>query len=416
MEPDLYAITPEERTLIRELARGTAEIAALPIMAQRRKLWTDHNALRPCRPLILVFPEGAERELVPHDTLRCAGKLAASIERNLRVAIYKHDHFDTDMVIPNDWAVPKTIINTGWGLTPKWHLSDAKEGARGFDPVILEYADLKKLRYPEISIDEKDSARHLAFMQELIGDILKVRQVGIRHIYFQPMQVYTSLRGLEQVMVDMLDAPEMLHEAMAFLEEGYHRRTQQYVDLNLLTLNNDNGYQSTGGVGWSDQLPAAGFNPSRVRPCDVWASAESQEMAQVSPPMHAEFAMQYEARLLAPFGLNGYGCCEDLTRKLDTVMAMPNMRRISISPWADVEACARQLGNRFIFSWKPHPAHLAQTFDAAAIRNYIRHALEATRGCVMEMILKDTHTCNNQPQRFTEWTRIAREEVNRFVG
>ena len=83
----------------------------------------------------------------------------------------------------------------------------------------------------------------------------------------------------------------------------------------------------------------------------MWASAEAQEMALVSPAMHREFVLEYEERLLAPFGLNGYGCCEDLTRKLDDVLAIPNIRRISIAPWADVDACAERLGGGCIFSW-----------------------------------------------------------------
>jgi len=44
-------------------------------------------------------------------------------------------------------------------------------------------------------------------------------------------------------------------------------------------------------------------------------------------------------------------------------------------------------------------------------------------GCVLEMILKDTHTCENHPERFDQWTRIARElimekrcEVSRDFG
>ena len=74
-------------------------------------------------------------------------------------------------------------------------------------------------------------------------------------------------------------------------------------------------------------------------------------------------------------GLTGYGCCEDLTRKLDLVFTIPHIRRISISPWADVDACAAKLGDRYIFSWKPHPAHLAGRFDPDRVRAYIRHTL-----------------------------------------
>jgi hypothetical protein len=121
--------------------------------------------------------------------------------------------------------------------------------------------------------------------------------------------------------------------------------------------------------------------------------------------------MAYEKRLLAPFGLNGYGCCEDLSLKLDDVFTIPNIRRISISPFASVDRSAEKLGARYIFSWKPNPAHLVGRFDRQALRAYIGHTLKAARGCVLEMILKDTHTCENHPERFTEWTRIARELI-----
>jgi hypothetical protein len=227
------------------------------------------------------------------------------------------------------------------------------------------------------------------------------------------MSLYTHLRGLEQVMLDMYENPRMLHDAMAFYEDGYRSMVEQYVKLNLLSLNNDNTYHSSGGNGWTDELPKQGYDGAHVRLQDMWGSAESQELAQVSPEMHFEFAFQYEKRLLEPFGLAGYGCCEDLSRKLDFVMKAPNMRRISISPFADVDVCAEKLKGNFIFSWKPHPAHLVGDFDPKAIKQYIRHTVKTAKanGCVLEMILKDTHTCDNHPERFDEWSRIARSVV-----
>jgi hypothetical protein len=124
--------------------------------------------------------------------------------------------------------------------------------------------------------------------------------------------------------------------------------------------------------------------------------------------MHEEFSLQYERPLLARFGLNGYGCCEDLTHKLDRVFTIPNLRRISISPFANVDACAEKLGGRYIFSWKPNPSHIVGGFDEDFIRQYVGHTLEAARGCVLEIILKDTHTCEHDPSRFTRWAHVAR--------
>jgi hypothetical protein len=404
-------VSASDKNILRELARRVAEIAALPIQAQRRERWKQHNSLRSKQPMIMIFPEGSWREILPEASLQCESQTAREMELALRRPIYQHDHFDTDMVVENTWDVPTVIRSSGWGLEAQWHFSEQEGGARAFSPVISTPADLKKLKHPDWWIDEAATAANVERTSELFGDVLDVRRVGVKHISFHLMSHYTSLRGLEQVMMDMIESPEMLHEAMAFLTEGHKKQIRRYEELNLLCLNNDGSYHSTGGNGYTDELPADGFDPLHVRPCDVWASAESQELAQVSPEMHREFALNYERQLLEPFGLNGYGCCEDLTRKLDDVMAVPNMRRISISPWADVPQCAEKLQDKFIFSWKPHPAQLAGTFSPDRVRQYLGDALGATRGCVMEMILKDTHTCDHHPERFTEWSKIARELV-----
>lgn len=49
-------------------------------------------------------------------------------------------------------------------------------------------------------------------------------------------------------------------------------------------------------------------------------------------------------------------------------------------------------------------------------REYIQHTLDVTQanGCIVEMILKDTHTCENHPERFTRWTDIAQEVVQGY--
>lgn len=402
-------IPNDDRTVLRDLARRVAEIAALPAMQERRDLWRKHNSLQPVRPLILVFPEGAWCELLPWDTLVCETEAARHMEFELRHRIYGFEHFRSDNVVEAEWIVGKAITSTGWGLEAEHRPSGAARGAWAFSPVIRTPDDMRKLRFPEIAVDEEASARMLEDALDLFGDILCVKQKAVSHVSFHLMNHYTGLRGLEETMTDMVDNPGWLHDAMEFLTEGNLRLVRQYQDLGLLCLNNDNTYHSSGGNGYTDELPAPGFDPEHVRPCDLWASAESQELAQVSPRMHAEFALQYERRLLEPFGLNGYGCCEDLTRKLDDVLTLPHIRRISIAPSADVDACAQKLGDRAIFSWKPNPATLVGEPTDEYLRRYLGHTVEVAReqGCVLEMVLKDTHTCEMHPERFDRWTEIA---------
>lgn len=408
-------ISDSDSTILRGLAGRVAEIASLPVQAERRELWRMHNDLESVRPMILVFPEGGWEELLTDRDLRCKGDEARHIEWTLRSRIYCHEHFQDDMVTEQKWVVQKVIHDSGWGLEAKRIPSPTARGAWKFDPVIYDPSDLKKLHFPEIAYDKEETSRKFTEAKDLFGDILDVELRGISHISYHLMELYTGWRGLRQMMTDMHLQPRMVHDAMGFLEEGHKHVLQQLVNLNLLSLNNDNTYQSSGGNGYTSELPKPGFDPDHVRPCDMWASAESQQMAQVGPKQHAEFALQYEKRLLEPFGLSGYGCCEDLTRKLDDVFTVPNMRRISISPFADVDKCAEKLKGNYIFSWKPQPAHLVGQFDGDMIRNYILHTIRVAQehGCVLEMILKDTHTCEHHPERFDRWAQIAREEVAR---
>ena len=411
-------LTKSDRNILRDLAKRVAEIADAPVMATRRRNWIDHNSLRSTYPMMLVFPEGSWCELLPKRCLGCTDEHARNIESSFRVRIYGFEHFQDDTVVDKVWTVSKSIKSTGWGLEARWIPSPEARGARHFDPVINGPADLGKLRHPKITWDEKASLRALDNMQDLFGDILTVTLEGVKHISYHLMNQYTALRGLEEVMLDMYAEPQMLHDAMAFLEEGHRGILKQYIEQDLLSFNNDNTYHNSGGNSYTDELPLSDADPGHARPRDMWASAEAQEMAQVSPEHHAEFLMQYEKRLLEPFGLTGYGCCDDLTQKLDDVFTIPHLRRISISPWADVDSCAQRLKGKYIFSWKPNPAHLVGHFDPEAIREYIRHTVKVadSQGCVLEMILKDTHTCEHHPERFDEWTRIAREVILEETG
>ena len=73
---------------------------------------------------------------------------------------------------------------------------------------------------------------------------------------------------------------------------------------------------------------------------------------------------------------------------------------------------AENLGDRYVYSMKPNPSDLAMdTFDDDHVRKNLRDALDTTRHCRVEVIMKDCHTIGRDPQRVIRWTRIAREEA-----
>ena len=232
--------------VLRELAKQVREIASLPVQEERRTLWKKHNSLQPVRPMVLLFPEGAWPELVRPETLRCTSEEARRIEWELRIRIYGHEHFADDTVVEPEWRVQKAINTTGWGLEARQHESTTERGAWAFEPVLNDRADLEKLRTPVVTHDAEESQRRLEASQELFGDILEVRLVGKTHISYHLMQQYTYLRGLEQMMIDMFDDPQFLHDTMELFVQGHQSVLRQYQDLSLLELNNDSTYHSGG--------------------------------------------------------------------------------------------------------------------------------------------------------------------------
>jgi hypothetical protein len=131
--------------------------------------------------------------------------------------------------------------------------------------------------------------------------------------------------------------------------------------------------------------------------------------------MFREFVFSYQVRLLERFGLNCYGCCEPLDTRWDVVKEIPGLRRVSVAPWSDLADMAEKLGDRYIYAMKPNPADLAMpTFDEERIRAELREALQITRDCRVEVIMKDNHTIGNDPSRAARWVKIAREEAEQL--
>lgn len=213
-------------------------------------------------------------------------------------------------------------------------------------------------------------------------------------------------------MLDMYDRPEWLHQLMEFITEG-HLRMLRYLEGNgHLTLNNRNHYPDSGGIGYTDELPVADFDGNCVRLCDLWGFGVAQEMSEVGPKFHEKFVLDYQLRILKYYGLNAYGCCEPLSNKFEMLKRkVPRLRWVSVSPWCDTEKAAEALEDKYIYSWKPNPAMIVGNFDHERIGEYIGRTLKVAKDCIVEIILKDIFTINQEPARIQTWIQIAKREI-----
>lgn len=408
-------ISPADRDILVGLAEKVARIASTGEMAGTRDLWTRLNDLKPVRPVIFCDPENGWNEIVTEPQMECAGKLARRWEMDLRKEIFWGEEMGDDKPVEPFFDVPFTVSEDDWGVQAEFHQSEML-GSYVWDNPIKDYdRDLKKLHAPCFEIDWDTTNGCLALAHELFDGILTVRLKGTWWWTLGLTWPAATFRGLQNLFYDFIDHPDGVKELLSIISKGNLKKLDYLEREGLLALNNDGTYVGSGGYGFTNELPQRDFNGS-VRARDMWGFTESQETVSVSPEMYEEFIFPHEKPIMDRFGLTCYGCCEPLHSRWHVVRRHHNLRRVSCSPWADLEKMASFLEDRYVFSMKPSPTDVADPHvNWKMIRDKIRKAFEITRGCSVEVIMKDNHTVGRKPENVTRWCRIAREEAERIA-
>lgn len=414
-----FDLPKSDRDELRRLAEQVAEIAARDDMKVKRKLWTDQNALRTDTPVVFADPEVGWNEIQPADTFVCRHPLARVWENTLRKQIFSGNVIKDDKVIEAYIDVPYSYEDDGWGFEIKRTGDDiiAGGGAYHIEAVLEDYErDLEKLRVPNITIDWRQSNKIMQLAEHVFGGILSVRRRMFWHWDVSCVERFVALRGMDNLMLDFVLEQDNLHRAMRIITDGMQKRLDWMEEEHLLNLNNDSHYVGTGGQGWSDELPAADFG-GKVRTKDMWGAVQAQETVSVDPKAYGEIILPYQIELMKRFGLCHYGCCEPTDIRWEQVKKLPNLRRVSWSPWADPAKVPEMLGKNYVALIKPSPTPLATAvMDEDVVRKYARRCVEGSKGGICEFIMKDNHTLGGEGQRIVRWVEIMREEIDRVYG
>ena len=167
---------------------------------------------------------------------------------------------------------------------------------------------------------------------------------------------------------------------------------------------------------YTSDLPAKDYDGGKVRLKDIWMRSMAQLFSSISPELHEEFDLAYSKPLFEKCGLVYYGCCEPLDNKIDLLKKIPNMRKIGVSPWSNVESCAEQIGGDYVYARKPNPALVAVKTDPEEVRKDISRTIEAClkHGCPYEFVLKDISTVSYRPENLIIWEQTVRETIDSY--
>ena len=96
----------KDRDILRGLSGQVAEIAALPVQEEKRRLWRSLNGLNPERPMVAIDQVcWNEMNIEGKLNLHCKNEECRSYEQTLRRILLQWEYFPVDMVV-EPWTLP----------------------------------------------------------------------------------------------------------------------------------------------------------------------------------------------------------------------------------------------------------------------------------------------------------------------
>jgi len=406
-------ISENDRKVLRGLASKYMLYALSDKNKEKRELWRALNCMRMQKPMISI-------EQIPWNEMDVDGSLVnkvedpyfRGIEQTLRRQIYKWEHLPADMVLDPYITLPRSISNSGFGLTTQRlaHSSAGTINSYLFEDQLEELEDLQKIHTPVLSINIEKEAEIFYEAEKIFGGIAPLEWGGIS-LHSGLWDSITFWKGVENCYIDLLDRPELIHAIMEKYTSAFIEHIEQINTLKIYDVKSNSchcSYTFNDRVSDLERLTCEGVT------YNGWTFSMAQLFTSVSPEINREFEVPYMSRIFRYFDSIYYGCCERLDDRLDIIDTMPNIRKISCSPWSDREHFASVLPKKYIMSNKPMPAYLiGSSLDEDLVRKDIRRTIATAKknGLGLELLLKDISTVENDPRRLWKWSEIVEEET-----
>ena len=402
-------VRTQDRDILRALAERYMGYALSEQNNKARELWRALNNRHMQKPMVTI-------EQMPWHELDVDGFLQCKVEDPffrgmewaLRAEIYKWEHMPVDMVLNPYIALARPIHNTGFGMDIRRlaHSSTGQIQSHLFEDQLAEMEDVEKIKTPVLTPDPERAAEIWAAASDIFDGVAPIRWGGIQ-VHAGLWDQITFWKGVENCYIDLLDRPELIHAIV-------DRYTNAFLVM-LDQINELGAYDVTSHMcHCSYTFSDSDREVEHATTYDGWTFSMAQLFTAVSPAINEEFEVPYMSKIFSRFGSVYYGCCERLDDRLDVIDRMPNIRKISCSPWSDREHFAATLPKKYIMSNKPDPAYLAHSvFDEELVRKDIRRtvAVAKANGLGLELLLKDISTVKGDPRRLWRWAEIAREET-----
>lgn len=410
-------LSQNEVDTLRGLAIKYMEIATKVEQRQTMELWKSLNRSKMQRPMVLI-DQLPWNELNINDELTCVvtDSFWKNIEIDLRMKLFKWKYFPVDMVIEPYITIPQSIIFGSYGLDANVEKLSLTKGETApsvhYTSVLNEYDDIEKIKDLTFSINVKENKKRIDEAKYIFEDIAPIKQSHGVLFHLGVWDNLTAYMGIEDAYFNIVDRPDFVHACMERITQA---TLAGIKNANKLKIHDDISNLCHCSHIYTDELlPDFGQGKGPISK-NSWAFGLAQLFTSVSPKVTEEFELPYITRMAEKFGMIYYGCCDRLDDRLDIIKKIPNLKKISCSPWSDRKRFAENIGETLVMSNKPTPAFIASknvNWDEVRKDLQLTYDLAKSNKVNLEFILKDISTVSNQLENLIKWAKIAKEIVN----
>lgn len=405
-------------SIIRALAKDYYDHAREGVNLKRRDLHRQVNDLTSERPVVLINElPWVEMNFNGDLTLHCKDPRLRSYEAYMRRQLFQYKYFPCDMILTPYLSIHKIIKESAIGIGIEEEIIAQSDGnhivSHDYHDQLANTRDLHKIIMPKIEYDKASTLDNYNFIGSILGDILPVKIKGLNYFNVVTWDDISRYRGVTPLLLDLIDRPDHTHKIMRRLTDIAVHRLESYEALGLFDTDPTDLHCTP--IENSTLHPLSEKGPVTRR--HIWGRGAAQILASVSGPMRDEFDITYMQETIGQCGLSYYGCCEPLDKMIDVVEQLPNLRKISITPWANIDIAAEAIGSRYVLSSKPNPASVAVPhLDEKNLRKELLKILDAGRRhhCHMDLVLKDISSAHHNPQNIIKWSEIAMDLVTNY--
>jgi len=409
-----------DQGILEPLVDRTLCTAALPVQDERKRLWADHQALRPtARIPVCVYYEGIPvpqwGAMLGPEPIACRGELARSIEFDLRRVLWMAEHVPDDHIVwPSIIVDAVTIRPESWGVALDWQgtrkgVDDPLEARRMAAP-LADGIRMGRLAFTDFAVDTAGTRRRREMARELTGGrmAVHVRWPDLGH---SPFDIAARLCGLETLLMWCAESPGQVRELMEFLTRNHLEHHERREREGRINCHREGEYARVGFRVHCWRPPPETAEGGAPRLADEWAYVSAQTSSGLGPRQFEEFVQPSNEALAAPFVNRTvyYHGCECLDAKIDSIARIPNLRRFHVSPWSSVAVARRKFGGSVVCEVHSHPSEVFFGATRQDIRRKLRALVDAGEGMPMDLNLSDIHSVNGRPELLAVWAEEAQE-------